>query len=182
MVQASFFIVQSYQNCGKPCSRHNHTTHSLNTYTSWLQSPTINHNTPNNANTNIQECLNISKPAHRTLLATIDISKAFDSVLCTLLIQKIFNSDIDTHKEMNCQLSYRKTRTHNTQWHAIHNKSLHKRSPSRVGTLADTFQPLHARHPSSRPPRHDTHILSCADITIASQHTTPETAAAHLQE
>ena len=32
-----------------------------------------------------------------TLLATVDISKAFDTVPRTLLIQKIFNTNIDTH-------------------------------------------------------------------------------------
>ena len=45
----------------------------------------------------IQKGLNVPKPAYRTLLATIDISKAFDAVPRTLLIQKIFNTNIDTH-------------------------------------------------------------------------------------
>ena len=45
----------------------------------------------------IHEGLNVPKPAYRTLQAAIDISKAFDIVPCTLLIQKILNTNIETH-------------------------------------------------------------------------------------
>jgi len=43
----------------------------------------------------IHEGLNTPKPAHRTLLAKIDISKAFNTVPRTLLTQKINNTNID---------------------------------------------------------------------------------------
>ena len=45
----------------------------------------------------IHEGLNAPKPANRTILATIDISKAFGSVPIRLLIQKINRTNINTH-------------------------------------------------------------------------------------
>ena len=45
----------------------------------------------------IHEGLNTPKSAHRILLATIDIRKAFDTVPGTLLIQKIYNTNIDIY-------------------------------------------------------------------------------------
>ena len=45
----------------------------------------------------IHEGMNTPKPAHRTLSATIDISKAFDPVSRTLLMQKIYNINIDIY-------------------------------------------------------------------------------------
>ena len=46
-----------------------------------------------NLTQNITEGFNQQKPAHRTLIATIDISKAFDTVPRHLLVQKIPNTD-----------------------------------------------------------------------------------------
>ena len=56
---------------------------------------------------NMHENLNIPKPAYRTLVATKDISKAFDTVSRKLLIQKKFNTNIDTKKWLATYLTGR---------------------------------------------------------------------------
>ena len=130
----------------------------------------------------IHEGLNTPKPAHRTMLATIDISKAFDTVPRTLLIQKIYNTNIDIyHKRWLANFL--------TGRHAY---TEHKGKPSTTrrytngvpqgSVLSPTLFNLYM-HDIPLPIHPDTHILSYADdITIYSQHPNFETAAAQLQE
>ena len=127
------------------------------------------------------EGLNTPKPAHRTLLATIDISKAFDTVPRTLLTQKIFNTNI--------HINYKKWLANyltGRQGYTIHNgkSSTTRRYTNGVpqgSVLSPTLFNLYM-HDIPLPTHPDTHTLSYADdITIYTQHTKPETAATHLQ-
>ena len=72
---------------------------------------------------------------------------------------------------MACQFSHRQTRIHRTQRQAIHNKTLHKRTPTRVGALTDPFQPINARYYTHHPPRHTYYPTQ----TTSPYFTTPQT-------
>ena len=69
---------------------------------------------------NITDGFNHHKPAHRILIATLTQS-------CTQF-----------HK-MTCHLPLRQTSIHTIQRQAFHNKTLHKRSPTRLRTLTHTL-------------------------------------------
>ena len=117
----------------------------------------------------IHEGLNIPKPAHRTLLATIDISRAFDTVLRTLLIQKTYKTNIDIYYK-------RWLANFLTDRHAYTER---KGKPSTAKSytngvpqglvLSPTFFNLYM-HDILLPTHPNTHILSYSDdITIFSQ-------------
>ena len=130
----------------------------------------------------IQEGMNAPRPAYRTLLATIDISKAFDTIPRTLLIQKIFNTDIDmyTKKWLANYLTGR---------HAF---TLFGEVPSSIRRFTNgvpqgsVLSPILFNlflHDIPLPTHPDTHILSYADdITIFTQHPDPLIAAKLLQD
>ena len=127
------------------------------------------------------EGLNTPKPALRTLLATIDISKAFDTVPRTLLINKIFDTDI--HINIKKWLANYLTGRHGyTVHYGKSSTTKHYTNGVPQGSvLSPTLFNLYM-HDIPQPAHPDTHILSYADdISIYTQHPKPETAATQLQ-
>ena len=129
----------------------------------------------------ILEGLNTPKPAYRSLVAAIDISKAFDTVPRHLLIGKIINTDIHPNfkKWLANFLSGR------------HGYTIHNGKPSRTrhytngvpqgSVLSPTLFNLFT-HDIPVPTQNNTHLWSYADdLTIISQHPKHETAAVQLQ-
>jgi len=129
----------------------------------------------------IHEGLNDSKPAKRSILAAIDISKAFDTTPRHLLINKILNTHIQPHykKWLANFLSGRHGKTYYNG-----KSSTTKRYTDGVpqgAVLSPTLYNLFM-HDIPTPTDPSIQILSYADdITILSQHSNHETAASNLQ-
>ena len=111
----------------------------------------------------------------------MDILKAFNTVTCTLLTEKINNTNMDM---------YYKIRIANylIRWRAY---TLHKDKPSTTRRFMNELPQGSVFLPTLRPFsiyasttfHPDVHILSYADdMTLFSQHPKPESAATHLQE
>ena len=128
------------------------------------------------------EGLNSSKPAFRTLLAAVDISKAFDTVPRHILIDKI----IDTALPPNYKkwlANFLSGRQANTSWNGKRSKT--RNFPNGVpqgAVLSPTLFNLFL-HDLPHPQTSEISIASYADdLTIASQHPSVDTAASNLQQ
>ena len=127
------------------------------------------------------EGFNTNKPAPRTLIATIDISKAFDTVPRHTLINKILNTNI--HPNFKKWLANFLSGRHG---YTIHNgkssRTKHYTNGVPQGSvLSPTLFNLYM-HDIPTPTTPNTNIMSYADdLTILSQHPKYETAAAQLQ-
>ena len=129
----------------------------------------------------IHEGLNQSKPAKRTIIAAIDISKAFDTTPRHLLINKILNTHIQPHYK-KWLANFLTGRHGKTQYNG--KSSTTKRYTDGVpqgAVLSPTLFNLFM-HDIPTPTDPSVHLLSYADdITILSQHSKHETAASNLQ-
>ena len=128
------------------------------------------------------EGLNDRKPAKRTIVATIDISKAFDTVPRHLLIDKILNTHI--HNNVKKWLAnYLSGRHGYTIYNGKSSRTRHYTNGVPQGSvLSPTLFNLYM-HDIPLPTHPDVHILSYADdLTIISQHSRHETASRQLQQ
>ena len=126
----------------------------------------------------ILEGLNHSKPAYRSLLIAIDISKAFDTVPRHLLINKILNTHI--HPNFKKWLANFLSGRHGyTTYNGKSSRTKHYTNGTPQGAvLSPTLFNLYV-HDIPPPTDPNTHLLSYADdVTVMSQHPKPETAAA----
>ena len=128
------------------------------------------------------EGLNSSKPAYRSLIATIDISKAFDTVPRHLLIEKI----LDTHIHQNFKkwlANFLSGRHGYTLYNGKSSRTRHYTNGVPQGSvLSPTLFNLYM-HDIPTPTHTSTHTMSYADdLTIMAQHPKYETAATHLQD
>ena len=128
------------------------------------------------------EGLNHSKPALRTLLVAIDISKAFDTVPRHILINKILNTHIHNNykKWLANLLTGRKA---HTTYNGKSSQTRHFQNGVPQGSvLSPTLFNLFT-HDIPTPTQPNTHTMTYADdITIISQHPKHETAATHIQQ
>ena len=130
----------------------------------------------------IHEGLNTKKPPKRTLIAAIDISKAFDTVPRHILINKI----LDTHIHPNFK-KWLANFLSGRHGHTIYNSKPSTTRPFTNGVpqgsvLSPSLFNLFM-HDIPSPTHPDVHISSYADdLTIISQHPKHETAATHMQQ
>ncbi|KAF2353761.1 Reverse transcriptase domain [Trinorchestia longiramus] len=117
----------------------------------------------------MQDNINSRKPAKRTLLLTIDISKPFDAIPRYPLIEKILNTELhnNTKRWLANYLSGRQTYVHNNgKFSKTHN------IPNGIpqgSVLSPTLFNLYM-HDIPQPPK-NLHIASYADdITFTSTH------------
>ncbi|MEL7520422.1 MAG: reverse transcriptase family protein, partial [Cyanobacteria bacterium J06553_1] len=126
--------------------------------------------------------INSEKP-HRTLLTTIDISKAFDAIPRRKLITKIYNTNMEnnTKRWLANYLSGRQAHVH------FHGKSSQTRNfPNGVpqgSVLSPTLFNLYMHDMPTPPPHTNTNIASYADdITITTTHRNIDEACRRQQE
>ena len=110
------------------------------------------------------------------------LSKAFEFVPSTLLIQKLFNTNLNTHT-MNWLTNYLTGR----HAYTVNNEKSSTTKGCTNGVPQGTVLPhpvfKNYLHDIPLPTHPDTHILSYADdITVFSRYPYPENAATHLQE
>ena len=128
------------------------------------------------------EGLNHSKPAKRTLIAAIDISKAFDTVPRHLLTQKILNTDM--HPNYKKWLANFLAGRHGyTEYNGKASRTKHYTNGVPQGAvLSPSLFNLYT-HDIPQPTQHDTQIMTYADdLTIIAQHSNYNTAAANMQQ
>jgi len=127
------------------------------------------------------EGLNTNKPASRTIIAAIDISKAFDTVPRHLLINKILNTPIhDSFKKWLA--NYLSGRSGKTIYNGKSSRTRHFTDGVPQGSvLSPTLFNLYL-HDLPTPTNASVNTLTYADdVTIISQHHRHETAANNLQ-
>jgi len=129
---------------------------------------------------NISDGINSKRPAQRTLLATIDISKAFDAVPKYTLIDKVHNTNMhnNTKRWLANYLSGRQAHVnYNGKSSRTHNIT---NGVPQGSVLSPTLFNLYM-HDMPNPPANN-HISSYADdITITSTHNNIDTAETSLQ-
>ena len=130
----------------------------------------------------ILEGLNSPKPAYRSILTAIDISKAFDTVPRHLLIHKILNTHIHTNVK-KWLANFLSGRHGYTVYNGKSSRTRHYTNGVPQGSvLSPTLFNLYM-HDIPSPTQPHTHVLSYADdLTIMAQHPRHETAANNLQE
>ena len=128
----------------------------------------------------VQDGINSRRPPHRTLLVTIDISKAFDAISRPLLINKIYNTTLhnNTKRWLANYLSGRQSFVH---YNGVSSNT--KNFPNGVpqgSVLSPTLFNLYM-HDTPTPPN-GIHISSYADdLTITSIHTDANTCSTQMQ-
>jgi hypothetical protein len=128
------------------------------------------------------EGLNDRKPARRTIVAAIDISKAFDTVPRHLLIDKILNTHIQSNVK-KWLANYLSGRQGRTEYNGKSSRTKHYTNGVPQGSvLSPTLFNLYM-HDIPVPTHPNVHALSYADdLTVISQSPSYGAATAQLQE